>query len=213
MKNNYTEPNLKSSAIIIIDMQNDFVLPKAIAEIKGSYALQDNLVTLLNQARISRVPIIHVIRLYEEDGSNVDLCRKSVVQSGHKIVTPFSEGAEILDALTPPKTFLDFPLLLKGEFQQCGDQEWIMYKPRWGAFYKTDLETFLRERQVDTLIFGGCNFPNCPRTSIYEASERDFKIILARDAMSQLYAKGLEEMANIEVKLMSTAELVKAYQE
>ena len=33
-------------------------------------------------------------------------------------------------------------------------------------------------------MFCGCNFPNCPRTSIYEASERDFRVVLARDAIS-----------------------------
>jgi nicotinamidase-related amidase len=40
------------------------------------------------------------------------------------------------------------------------------------------------------VVFAGCNFPNCPRTSIYEASERDFRIVLVSDAMSGLYERG-----------------------
>ncbi len=59
-----------------------------------------------------------------------------------------------------------------------------------------------------TIVFCGCNFPNCPRTWIYEASERDFWIVLAEDAISGLYEMGREELENIGVRLMTTAEIV-----
>jgi nicotinamidase-related amidase len=74
-----------------------------------------------------------------------------------------------------------------------------MYKPRWGAFYDTDLEQHLRESGSNTLVFAGCNFPNCPRTSIYEASERDFRIVLVSDAISGLYDRGIAECRSIGV--------------
>jgi nicotinamidase-related amidase len=79
-----------------------------------------------------------------------------------------------------------------------------MYKPRWGAFYGTPLEEHLRSLGVNTVIIAGCNFPNCPRTTIYEASERDFRIVLAQDATSQTYEKGLEELNSIDVSIMDT---------
>ncbi len=63
---------------------------------------------------------------------------------------------------------------------------------------------------ADTLVFVGCNFPNCPRISIYEASERDFKVVLIEDAISGLYPKGKEEMLNIGVKVMKAAALIKS---
>jgi nicotinamidase-related amidase len=59
-----------------------------------------------------------------------------------------------------------------------------MYKPRWRAFYNTLLEKHLHNLDVNTVVVCGCNFPNCPRTTIYEASERDFRIILAKDAQN-----------------------------
>lgn len=62
----------------------------------------------------------------------------------------------------------------------------------------------MKERGKDTLVFTGCNYPNCPRTSIYEASERDFRVVLVKDAISQLYPKGEEEMKNIGVSLLTT---------
>jgi nicotinamidase-related amidase len=61
---------------------------------------------------------------------------------------------------------------------------------------------------VSTLLFCGCNFPNCPRTSIYEASERDFRVVLVRDAVSGLYERGEQELANIGVSVVDGSEVV-----
>jgi nicotinamidase-related amidase len=99
---------------------------------------------------------------------------------------------------------LDADRLLQGHIQQWSENEVVIYKPRWGAFHRTPLATHLKHLNVNTLLFCGCNFPNCPRTSIYEASARDYKLILAEDAMSGLYEKGKQEMENIGVEVAST---------
>ena len=102
---------------------------------------------------------------------------------------------------------LDHDLLLAGKVQALGPREAAIYKPRWGAFYGTRLESYLSGQGMTTLVFCGCNFPNCPRTSIYEASERDFRIVLARDAISGLYKRGEEELGAIGVFLMSARDV------
>ncbi len=79
-----------------------------------------------------------------------------------------------------------------------------------GAFFQTTLDEHLRAAGVDTLVFAGCNFPNCPRTSIYEASERDYRVVLVHDAISGLYDRGRDEMVGIGVSLLSTIEVVSA---
>jgi hypothetical protein len=48
----------------------------------------------------------------------------------------------------------------------------------------------------------------CPRTTIYEASESDFRIILVKDATSLIYNIGLQELQNIGVSLMNTDECI-----
>ncbi|MFD0715322.1 cysteine hydrolase family protein [Paenibacillus sp. GCM10027626] len=210
---NYTQPHWNSSAIMTIDTQNDFTLDGAPAQIAGTSAVLPNMARLLEVCRAQKLPVIHVIRLYKEDGSNVDLCRREAVERGARIAAPSTKGAELVREIRPAAyTALDADLLLKGDFQLVGSQEWVMYKPRWGAFYQTRLETFLRERGIDTLVFIGCNFPNCPRTSIYEASERDFRIVMIPDAMSQVYEKGLQEMSNIGVHISSSEEAISAIQ-
>ena len=84
-----------------------------------------------------------------------------------------------------------------------------MYKPRWSAFYRTGLEEHLRGLGVDTVVVCGCNFPNCPRTTIYEASERDFRVVLAIDAISGLDERGMEELGNIGVSLLEVDECLR----
>ena len=210
----YTAPNLLSSALITIDTQNDFTLDNAPAQIPGTAEVVPNMTRLLESYRKTGRPVVHVVRLYLQDGSNVDACRKQLVEDGETLVAPGSDGAELVDALKPDVlTRLDAELLLAGEVQHIGSNEFVIYKPRWGAFYGTRLEAFLRDIEVDTLVFCGCNYPNCPRTSIYEASERDFRVVLATDALSQLYSKGEDELRDIGVRLMETADIERSLAE
>jgi nicotinamidase-related amidase len=104
----------------------------------------------------------------------------------------------------------DDQLLLAGGVQPVGDHEVVIYKPRWGAFYGTPLDDHLRDAGVTTLVFAGCNFPNCPRTSIYEASERDYRIVLTADAVSGVYDRGIAELRSIGVASLSTDEVLAA---
>ncbi len=210
----YTEPDYENSALLTIDTQNDFSLKDAICEIKGTYDdVIPNMVKILKRFREKSKPIIHIIRLYKEDGSNVDICRKKKVEDGLKVVAPNSEGAELVKELKPNEVKLDAKRLLSGEIQELASNEFVIYKPRWGAFYKTPLEDFLQKKGITTLVFTGCNFPNCPRTSIYEASERGFRLIVIEDAISGIYGKGIEELINISCELITTEEFIMSSQE
>ncbi|WP_225974678.1 isochorismatase family protein [Arachidicoccus ginsenosidivorans] len=164
---------------------------------------------ILTACRKSCILILHLIRIYREDGSNVDNCRKKLIESGTEIVKPNSIGADLLNSIKiKDSRELNYELLLKGGIQPIGSLEWVMYKSRWGAFYLTILNDFFRTKEVDTLIFTGCNFPNCPRTSIYEASERNFKVGMVKDAISGVYKKGIEEMKIIGVKIYTANQLI-----
>jgi nicotinamidase-related amidase len=206
----YTTPDFRSIALITVDTQRD-TLDGGPLEIAGTSAMLPQMLRLLAIFRRLALPIAHVIRLYKRDGSNVDLCRRALAEGGAGILAPGSMGSELAPELLPlPDTRLDAEFLLSGGIQELGAAEVAIYKPRWGAFYGTSLEAHLRQLDVSTLAFAGCNYPNCPRTSIYEASERDFRLILVNDAVSGLYARGEEEMRGIGVTLMSADELEEA---
>ena len=203
--NPHTEPHPDSAALLTIDVQRDFALPGAPLEIPGTMDAVPNICRLLDAFRADGRPIVHVVRLYQEDGSNVDPVRRAAVEGGQRMAAPGSDGAELLDELKPdPAIRLDAEALLSGEFQRLAQNEFAMYKARWGAFYGTFLEAFLRERGVDTIVLAGCNFPNCPRTTIYEASERDFRIVAVVDAISGAYDRGVQELLNIGVLALTT---------
>ncbi|HLE75208.1 MAG TPA: isochorismatase family cysteine hydrolase [Candidatus Bathyarchaeia archaeon] len=207
----YTKPDYENIGLITIDIQNDFSLKGAVCEITGTYKIIPNMVRILKRFREKNKPIIHVVRIYKEDGSNVDICRKKRVEEGLRIVAPNSEGAEIVKELKPNNKKLDSKNLLNREIQEIALNEFVMYKPRWGAFYKTPLENFLKEKKISTLVFTGCNFPNCPRTSIFEASERDFRLVIIEDAISGIYEKGIMELRNICCEVMTTEEFLQKF--
>jgi nicotinamidase-related amidase len=205
--NDYTSPDFGSIAMITIDMQVDFLEGQPF-EIPGTSEILPQMRKLVETFRRARLPVVHVVRLYKRDGSNADLCRRSAVEQGAALVCPGTSGAELAPPLLPAQeSRLDAELLLSGAAQPLGPNEWAIYKPRWGAFFGTSLEQHLRGLGVTSLAFAGCNFPNCPRTSIFEASERDFRIVLIEDAMSGLYGRGRDEMMNIGVVLMNSDQL------
>jgi nicotinamidase-related amidase len=206
----YTMSDFSSAALITIDMQQD-TLDGQPLEIPGTTALLPTLKSLLQSFRAAGKPIIHIVRIYQSDGSNVDLCRKEQVEQGAHMLLAGSSGCEIASELFPDQTCrLDTSLLLRGQIQPIGPHEVVIYKPRWGAFYQTPLETHLRQYGISTVIFAGCNFPNCPRTSIYEASERDFRVVAVEDAISGIYERGREELRNIGV-ILARAEEIQAH--
>lgn len=209
----YTDPDFPAAALVTIDTQRD-VLDGGTLEIAGTSAALPNMASLLGAFRARRAPIVHIVRLYTPDGHNADLCRRELLEQGAPILHPGAEGSQLARELLPdPAARLDDELLLSGGVQVLAEHEVAIFKPRWGAFFQTPLEAHLREHRVSTLVFAGCNFPNCPRTSIYEASERDFKVVLARDAISGLYERGEAELANIGVRLMATAQVVQSLSE
>ena len=99
--------------------------------------------------------------------------------------------------------------LLIGNILQLAPFDFVAYKPRWGAFYKTNLEAWLKNRKINSLVITGCNFPNCPRTTIFEASERDYRLAIVPEAISQIYPKGIDELKGIGVNVLEHSVLKK----
>jgi nicotinamidase-related amidase len=186
----YTDPDFPRAALITIDTQRD-VLDGGPLEISGTTAALSPMRALVEAFRDAGRPIVHVVRLYRADGANVDPCRRKGVEEGGHVLAPGTPGSQLAPPLLPdPDLTLEDESLLSGDVQALGPQESAIYKPRWGAFYETPLEAHLREQDVTTLVFCGCNYPNCPRTSIYEASERDFRVVVARNARNVASARG-----------------------
>lgn len=208
----HLEPRWTTAALITIDVQRDFLSDGPFA-IPGTSEVLPALAELTAAFRAAGRPIVHIVRLYPADGGDVDRVRRTLIESGAELARPGSPGRLVAPELLPPGApDLDDDLLLKGEPQPLGPAEFAVYKPRWGAFYRTPLEDLLGALGVDTVVFAGCNLPNCPRASIIEAHERDFRVVLATDAISQSSEQGFREIAGIGTVLMSTPDIAAAVQ-
>jgi nicotinamidase-related amidase len=211
MADRYTAPQWDRAALLTVDVQEDFGRPGSATWSPDKDRAVPAVAGLADLFRREGLPVVHIVRLYRSDGSNADPCRRQRIESGHRIVEPGTDGAEIVAALKPSSSArLDAGLLLGGGIQAWPGREWVIYKPRWGSFYATPLEGHLRVLGVTTLVVCGFNFPNCPRATIYEATERDFRVVMVRDGVSGLYERGIEEIRNIGVAVIAAEEVAAA---
>jgi nicotinamidase-related amidase len=199
-------PHWDTSALVTIDMQRDF-LSEAPHGVPGTTEVLPLVERLTGAFRAAGRPIVHIVRLHA--GEDVDRLRRTLIAAGADFVRPGSPGRLLAPGVAPDVEF-DDELLLRGAAQEIGPGEYVLFKPRWGAFYRTRLDEQLVAHQVDTVVLAGCNLPNCPRASIVEAHERDFRVVLVADAVSQASDQGLREVAGLGTVLLSTDDVVTA---
>ncbi|MEV4216888.1 isochorismatase family cysteine hydrolase [Nonomuraea sp. NPDC049725] len=196
----YTDPEFSRSALITIDLQRDFV-----ADVDGTAEVLPAVRRLTDVFREAGRPIVHIVRLYLPDGSNADLSRRTLRGRAN----PHSPGSQLADGLVTAGE-LDPDRLLAGHAQEVGPDEHILYKPRWSAFFRTRLLEHLAERAVTTVVVAGCNYPNCPRSTLVDATERDLRAVGVRDAISGWTADADRELAGMGIVSLNTSEVVAA---
>ena len=202
----FTAPHFQSSALLIIDVQADF-LDDGAWTVTGTSDCLPHLAELVVAYRSVSRPVVHVVRLY--DGDDVDLVRRPVLRGGARMVRPGSPGAQIAPQLLPdPAAALDTGALLAGELQEVGENEVVMWKPRWSAFHRTPLDDHLRRLRVDTVVLAGCNFPNCPRATLFDASQRDYRVVVVEDATSRITPERLADAVALGVHALPTITVV-----
>lgn len=207
----FTIAEYDRAALITIDIQND-TLDGGTFAVPGTSSLLPRISDLCRTFRQAGRPIVHVIRIYTPDAADADRCRRSSLLAGKAMLLKGSAGRRPADPLLPAKDIhIDDDLLLSGAIQPIGPEEVIIFKPRWGAFYRTPFEALLREKAVSTLVFCGCNYANCPRTSIYEASERDFRITAVVDAISGINPSDIVELERIGVNCTTSAAICRIF--
>jgi nicotinamidase-related amidase len=203
-------PHWNAAALVTIDMQGDFLSDGPFG-LAGTTEILPELRRLTRAFRAAARLIVHMVRLYPRDGREVDRVRRTLIEQGVAFLSPGTPGRLLAPELAPEGApELDDQLLLSGRPQQLGPDEYALYKPRWGAFYRTPLADLLAEHGIDTVVFAGCNLPNCPRASVVEAHERDFRVVLVTDAVSQGSEQGFREVAGLGTVLIRTAETVEA---
>ena len=199
----WTQPEFAHAALVTIDVQRD-TLDGQPFEIAGTSEALPQIARLCAAFRQQERPIVHILRLYLPDGSNAELCRRNALANGEQMFLAGNPGRLIAPELLPDAAPEPDDLLLLGnQPQSIGPHEWYVYKSRWGAFYNSCLESHLRSLGVSTIVLAGCNYPNCIRATVYEASERDFRVVTITDGISNFTEHGWQELRSIGINVMA----------
>ncbi|HBV42034.1 MAG TPA: cysteine hydrolase, partial [Desulfovibrio sp.] len=109
---------MKKYALIIVDMQNDFVLTEKTA-VKGAKATVPAIKNAMRICHEKHIPVFHVIRAYDTNGDNAEIFRKSLFQKGQGFCIAGTDGAKIVQELAPHA------------------EDAVVVKPRFSAFFGT----------------------------------------------------------------------------
>ncbi len=174
----------EQTALLVIDMQNGFVDEESPLCIAGAAATVPACARAIEAARNAGMPVFHVRRRYDADGSNVEPCRfRTWLDGGRPISDAWPDSLESPEALRP----------------QPGDH--LITKPRFSAFFDTGLDGILRAMRVETVVLIGTTTPNCIRTTCYDALSLNYNVAVVEDCTSsrspEVQAANIADMAFI----------------
>jgi len=159
------EVDPSKTALLVIDMENDFVAPGAPMETPAGRAMVPVLKRVIDVCRGHGMPVIFTAHVHRRDGSDMGLYEDLYPAIGSRAgLVDGEEGSEIYSAIAP----------------QPGD--FLIKKHRYSAFYGTDLEIILRGLGVETVVISGVTSENCCHATARDALFRDFKVIFLSDA-------------------------------
>lgn len=182
------------AALLVIDLERGFIDESSPLCIRGAAATLPACGKAIAYAREAGVPVFFIHRAYRANGSDVEACRYPGWQAGGKPLAPGSTGPGSVE--TPPDVT-----------PQEGD--YVVLKPRFSAFFHTELDLILRRLGVRTLYLTGTTTPNCIRTTCYDGLSLDYNVGILTDCCSsnseEIQQANMVDMANIGATLMTCA--------
>lgn len=155
--------------LMVIDMQNDFVLDGAIMQVKEAGRQIPKIQKLIATCRDLSIPVIYTV--HKTDPAYCPLEIASFPWLKDAGMREGTDGIKVVDELKP------------------APNDMIIYKRRFSAFYQTDLETILRNIRkqsspADTLIICGTVTNICCESTARDAFFRDYKVVFGSDICS-----------------------------
>ena len=170
-------------ALIVIDMQRDFVEPGGFGASLGNdvtrlTAIIPAVADLIGLFRQKGWPVIHTRESHLPDLSDCPPAKRLRGKPSLRIGDPGPMG-RILVRGEPGNQIVDGCAPLPGEV--------VIDKPGKGAFYKTNLDAILAETSIRQLVFAGVTTEVCVQTSMREANDRGFECLLVEEATESYF--------------------------
>src|SRR3989441_2655975 len=174
----------KKTAMIVVDMQNDFVASGAAMETPAARAVVPKLAEALRICRAAGIKVIYTAHVHRRDGSDMGLF--------DDMHAPIANRAALVDG-TPGVDI--YPELAPAA------GEHVIKKHRYSGFFGTDLDTILREWDVDTVIISGTTTENCCHATARDAMFRHYRVVFLSDATAtyDYPDRGFGAMSNADV--------------
>jgi nicotinamidase-related amidase len=171
------------TAVLMIDMQRDFLLPGGFGETLGNDVSKLAPAIAPSRALLAGARKYGVLVIHTREGHRPDLADAppAKVERGApsmrigdpgpmgRILVRGEKGHDLIDELAP----------VEGEP--------VVDKPGKGAFYATDLDAILKNRGIENLIVGGVTTEVCVHTSVREANDRGYRCIVAADCCGSYF--------------------------
>src|SRR6266550_594665 len=202
--------NPKNTAVIVVDMENDFVskggmFDRAGVDISGAQKVIAPTAKVLEAARQAGLKIIYLKIGYRPDLSDlgatdsVNRTRHLKFGVGQKIQAPDGRESRLLIRDTWDTDIVP-------ELKPQGN-DIVLYKTRFSGFYQTDLDAILKKFGIKYLIVTGVTTSICVESTVRDAMFRDYLCVLLKDCMSEPIGQNLPR-SNHEASLLSAEVLL-----
>ena len=201
--------NTAATAVIVVDMQNDFgapggLLDRAGIDISGIRKAIAPTARALAAARRAKIQILYLKMGFQADLSDlgapdsVNRLRHLQFGVGNPSISPDGKSGRFLIRDTWNTEIIP-------ELEPQLD-DLLVYKHRFSGFFQTELDDLLHKLQIRTLIFTGCTTSVCVDSTIRDAMFRDYRCVLLADCTAEPIGGGLPR-SNHEASLLTVQTL------
>lgn len=193
------------TAVIVVDMQNDFgahggMMELAGIDIAGNRAVIPATSRVLAAARQAGILVVYLKMAFRADLSDTgapdapNWIKHLPLRAGEETTTPSGTPSRILVRET---WNTDIVAELQPE-----PADVVLYKHRYSGFYETDLNEVLKSRSINSLIFTGWTTSVCVESTVRDAMFRDYRCLVLEDCTAEPIGNGLPR-SNHEASLLA----------
>jgi ureidoacrylate peracid hydrolase len=153
------------TAMIVVDMQNDFVKDGAALQSKQALAMVPKLAQTLRFCRDVGIKVIYTAHVHRADGCDMGVFRD--------LYPPIAQGMALVDGTPGVEIYPDLA-------PQAG--ELVVKKHRYSAFFATDMDLVLRQAGIRNVVISGTTTENCCHATARDAMFHNYKVAFLSDA-------------------------------